>query len=85
MIQKFNKYLQSTNYININPTKEQEEEIKKMKEYVENTVMPDQLNRIINMMLSSLIPQTRSVREKDFSRRSSTEAASRHFMTTASW
>ena len=49
ILKKFNKYLQSTNYININPTKEQEEEIKKMKEYVENTVMPDQLNRIINI------------------------------------
>ena len=41
--------MQSTNYININLTKEQQEEIKKMKEYVENTVMPEQLNRIINI------------------------------------
>ena len=49
ILKKFNKYLKSANYNNMRPTPQEQEEIKKMKEYAESTVMPEQLNMVINL------------------------------------
>ena len=49
ILKKFNKYLKSANYSNMHPTPQEQEEIKKMKEYAESTVMPEQLNTVINL------------------------------------
>ena len=49
ILKKFNKYLQSTNEGKLPPNKTQEEEIKKMKEYIEITLTPEQLTIVINI------------------------------------